>query len=139
MSTCGMMISRQIYDKLGGWPKELGIYGGGENFINFTLGTFDMKKWIYPTEPLFHHGDSRDYYWNYDDHVKNKMIAIYLYGGQELVRRFSQNTKGRPEVLSKFCEDVIAKCEKHRKHIKQNQVMTINQWYNKNWKGEVGK
>ena len=34
MSCCGIMISKELYDLTGGWPKELGVYGGGEHFMN---------------------------------------------------------------------------------------------------------
>ena len=49
MSTCGMMIHRKYMRKLGKWPKELGIYGGGENFINFTMATSVDTIGIYMT------------------------------------------------------------------------------------------
>jgi glycosyltransferase involved in cell wall biosynthesis len=132
MSTCGMMISREIFDLVGQWPRELGIYGGGENFMNFTLSVLGKRKWIYPNGTLFHHGDSRGYHWFYDDHVRNKMIAMYIYGGQALVRKFSKNTKGRPEALKKICADVINKCSDHRAYIKSKQVTSIEEWA-KNW------
>jgi glycosyltransferase involved in cell wall biosynthesis len=128
MSTCGMMISRDLFYKLGGWPTELGIYGGGENFINFSLAVMGKKKWIYPGAALHHHGDSRGYHWLYDDHVRNKCIAMYCYAGKEVTRRFMSNTKGRQEALDQIYEDVIAKCKDHRALIKAQQVMTIDQW-----------
>jgi len=134
MSTCGMMLGREIYNDIGGWPSELGIYGGGENYINFTLAVTGYKKHIFPGGPLFHHGDSRGYHWYYDDHVRNKMIAMYCYGGKDLVRKFSRNTKGRPETLSKMCEEVIEKCGKHRDIIKKKQVIGIYDWYVNNWR-----
>jgi len=131
MSTCGMMISREIFNEIGGWPTELGIYGGGENFINFTTAVMGKKKWIYPLGVLHHHGEGRDYHWYYDDQVRNKMIAMYIYGGETLVRRFIQNTKGRPDTLKNICDDVIQKCKDHRELVKRKQVMTIDQWATK--------
>lgn len=128
MSTCGMMMTRELFDDLGGWPTELGIYGGGENFINFCLAVMGKRKWIYPGNPLYHHGDSRGYHWFYDDHVRNKCIAMYCYGGKDLTRRFMNTTKGRPEALNNIYEDVISKCSSHRELIKSKQIMTIDKW-----------
>jgi glycosyltransferase involved in cell wall biosynthesis len=128
MSTCGMMISRKIYDKLGGWPKELGIYGGGENFMNYTLSVLGYDKWIYPEGYLCHHGEKRGYHWNYDDHIRNRILATFLFGGEEVGNRFISIAKGRPEVLKRMLDEVKAKCRKHRDHIKSGQVMTIDDW-----------
>lgn len=128
MSTCGMMISRKIYEQVGGWPKELGIYGGGENFMNFTLSVLGYKKWIYPNGFMCHHGDKRGYHWNYDDHIRNRILATYLFGGISVANRFVSIAKGRPEVLKRMLEGVIAKCKGHRKHIKERQIMSIDEW-----------
>jgi hypothetical protein len=127
------MMSRKVYDKLGGWPLELGIYGGGEHFLNYTLSVMDMDKWIFPDATLHHHGDARSYHYIYDDYIRNKIIAAYLYGGKEYAHGFSKHTKGRPDVLEKIYQDVLSKCINHRDHIKQHQKQTIHQWAEK-WK-----
>ena len=134
MSTCGMMISRDIYDRLGGWPAELGIYGGGENFMNFTLSVMGMKKWIFPGFSLHHHGEGRKYHWYFDDHVRNKIIAAYIYGGKAYTQKYVEHSKGNPSVLQKIYIDVISKCEGQRNLIKSRQKMTIHEWLN-HWTG----
>lgn len=128
MSTCGMMMSRKIYEQVGGWPSELGIYGGGENFMNYTLAVLGYKKWIFPNGWCFHHGEKRGYHWNYDDHIRNRILATYLFGGQEVGNRFISIAKGRPEVLKRMLEGVIARCQGHRKHIKERAIMSIDEW-----------
>jgi len=132
MSCCGVMIGREELAKLGGWPKELGIYGGGENFLNFTMAVLGMKKWIFPHGTLFHHGDRRGYHWIYDDYVRNKIIAAYLYGGDDWAALFTKHAKGRSEVLQNMLTDVKIKCNDHRRLIESQQVQTIHQWA-KNW------
>lgn len=134
MSTCGMMVSREIYNDLGGWPTELGIYGGGENFFNFTGAVLGYKKWIMPGPALHHHGEGRKYHWNFDDHVRNKCIAAYLYGGKAFATAFMEKSKGNPSVLQNILKDVISKCEGHRNLIKSRQKMTIQEWLKK-WLG----
>lgn len=128
MSTCGMMMSKKIYNELGGWPSELGIYGGGENFMNYTLAVLGYKKWIYPNGVLCHHGEKRGYSWNYDDHIRNRILATYLFGGKEVGNRFISIAKGRPEVLKRMFDEVIVKCKNQREHIKARQKMTIDEW-----------
>ncbi|MBU2052599.1 glycosyltransferase [Patescibacteria group bacterium] len=128
MSTCGMMMTREIYDKLGGWPAELGIYGGGEHFINFTLAVLGRTVNIFPAGPLFHHGEKRGYEWNYDDYTRNRTIATYVFGGQALAERFIAHRKGDKVVLRGILSDVIIKCAAHRRHIKHLQKMSIEHW-----------
>jgi hypothetical protein len=128
MSTCGMMLSRKIYDRVGGWPEQLGIYGGGEHFMNFTLSVLGHKKWIYPSGYLCHHGEKRGYYWNYDDNIRNRIIATYLFGGEVVARRFITIAKGKPQVLELMLNEAMKQCKKQREHRKKNQVMSIDNW-----------
>jgi len=133
MSTCGMMISRELYDYIGGWPTELGIYGGGEPYINFTMSTLGMTKHIFKSPPLTHHGNARGYHWNFDDNFRNKCIAAYMYGGEQWAWLFTQHHRGDKNVLGGYCRDVIEKCRPHRELIKPKQVISIQDWVKK-WK-----
>jgi glycosyltransferase involved in cell wall biosynthesis len=133
MSCCGLMIGREELARLGNWPKELGIYGGGENFLNFAMAVLGMKKWIWPFGTIFHHGEKRGYHYIYDDYVRNKIIAAFVYGGAEWADLFSRNCKGRPETLQNICNDVKVKCNDHRRLIESRQVMTIQDWA-ANWR-----
>lgn len=135
MSTCGMMIARELYDKLGGFPKELGIYGGGENFINFTLAVMGYKKWIMPLPPLYHHGDKRGYSSDYTDSLRNRAIASYLYGGKLWTARFLDNCRGRDQVKHNIYNNVIETCHEQRVMIKAQQVLTVREWI-KLWEGK---
>lgn len=128
MSTCGMMMTREIYDEIGGWPDELGIYGGGENFINFTLAVLGYTVNIFPGPALFHHGEKRGYHWNFDDYTRNRTIATYMFGGEALARKFIQHRKGDTQALNRILDDVLTRCRSHREHIKARQKLTIEQW-----------
>lgn len=132
MSTCGMMISRDLYDKIGGWPLGMSSYGGGENFLNYTLSVIGKKKFIYPYATLFHHGEARDYHWDYSGFVRNRMIAHYLFGGVDLLDKFTSITKGRPATLRKLRDSVIPEQKPQRELIKKQQVTTIQDW-SKKW------
>jgi len=129
MSTCGMMISRDVYDRLGGWPTELGIYGGGENFVNYTMAVLGMNKYILPGMALIHYADKRGYSFNASDYVRNRLIATYMFGGEKLLERYKPHCKGRPAVKDKMCADILEKCREHRKLIESQQVIDVADWF----------
>lgn len=128
MSTCGMMITRQLYEDLGGWPKELGIYGGGENFLNFSLAVIGKTVNVFHADPLFHHGEARGYSYTYDDYSRNRILATYLFGGKNLATTYSLNRKGDKGVLKSILEDVLVTCKEHRELIKKQQITDIRDW-----------
>lgn len=132
MSTCGMMISKEIYDKIGGWPKEMGMYGGGENYINFTLSVMGYKKWIFPLGTLHHHGDKRDYHYTYDALWFNRFIAHYLFGGEKVLKDLARVTKGKPEVIQGWVDRVLIEQKEHRNLIKNQEVISLDDW-TKQW------
>lgn len=131
MSTCGMMMTRALYNLLGGWPKELGIYGGGENFINFTLAVLGKTINIYPTRALHHYAEKRGYNWEFTDHKRNQIIATYMFGGPDRARMFSKHCKLDQQTAKKVVAGVIEVCADHRAHIEKNQIMSIEEWYGK--------
>ena len=128
MSTCGMMIHKDLYHSFGGWPESLGIYGGGENFINYVLSILGKKKLISKGDPLCHHGTKRDYHWNYTDHLRNRGIASYMVGGTVLLDRLINAAGGRPEVKEVIRDDIIENCMEQRGLIAKKQVMNISHW-----------
>ena len=128
MSCCGVMMTRDIYNQLGGWPERLGIYGGGEHFINFTSAILGKTINIFSDSVCYHHGEKRGYNWNYDDYTRNRIIATYMFGGTELARKYTDNRKGSKVVLNNIFEDVITSCKEHREFIKANQKITIQEW-----------
>jgi len=130
MSTCGMMMSIDIFNKLRGWPSEMGIYGGGENYINFTMAVMGMNKWIFPGKRncLAHHGEKRGYHYLYDDFIRNKILATYLFGGKGVANLFIQHAKGRPPVLKSMLDSVIANNKTRREYIKSQSVIKIEAW-----------
>jgi glycosyltransferase involved in cell wall biosynthesis len=136
MTTDGMMITRELYDYMGGIPSEMGIWGGGENFINFTLAVLGKNVWIMPGNSLNHHGDKRGYAYNYDDLYRNRAIASFIYGGEDLVRVFTNHYKGSQEHLHRLMRDIIKKCADHRELVVSRQVKTIQEWI-KGWEGKV--
>lgn len=132
MSACGVMMSKEIYHDIGGWPGSLTIYGGGENFLNYTLAVIGKKKWIFPNGTLYHHGSNRDYHYEYDGFVYNRLLAHYLFGGKSLLERVSKVIKGNKNAVQKIRETVVPIGIKQREHIKVSQVISIEDW-RKDW------
>lgn len=130
MSTCGMMISRNLLEHLGGWPEELGIYGGGEHFINFTMAVLGKTINIFPAKPLYHYAAPRGYHWRYDDYHRNRCIATYMFGGERWAYRYIKNIKGDDATKESIYSTVIGSksCVEHRKHIERWQIKTIASW-----------
>lgn len=133
MSTCGMMMSRKIFDDLGGWPSELGIYGGGENFTNFVMATLGYTINIFPSMPLYHYAEKRGYEWNYDDYLRNRMIATYMAGDYQLLKLFTENAKGNPSAKQRLMESVITNKDviAHKEMLGKKQKIDIREWFSK--------
>lgn len=137
MSTCFMFMHRELYDLLGGWPKELGIYGGGEHFINYTLAVLGKNIWIYPGEPAYHYANkyiSRGYNWNYDDYARNRILATYIYGGEKVAEKyikFRAETGDKWEVLKGMLDEIKTntECVKHRNFIWVKEKISIEDWH----------
>lgn len=130
MSTCGMMISRSIYEKVGGWPSGMFAYGGGENFMNFALAVTGHKKFIYPGVTLHHHGEKRDYHSTYDGTLFNRLLAHYLFGGKDLMESLGEESKGNQIVISEMIMGILENEDhlSHRKTITSNQKIDIKTW-----------
>lgn len=139
MSTCGMLIHKDLYELTGGWPELLGTYGGGEHFINFVLSILGKHKYIYPAaSALYHHGEKRGYKSTMFDYVKNRAIATFLFGGHKwldgYLRKSGIGGRGYTALLSQ----IINCCQKQREHIEQHQQMSIEEWVDV-WSNVVDK
>lgn len=130
MSTCGMMIHKNIMEDIGGWPEELGIYSGGEHFLNYVLAITGYKKWIYKsTSALYHHGDKRGYNWNHHDQQRNRAIATYMIGGAKLLNLWMEKiAKLRPNEKNNMIRNIIDTCCDQRTLIESKQVMTVEEF-----------
>jgi glycosyltransferase involved in cell wall biosynthesis len=134
MSTCGMIIGRDLMESIGGWPEGMGIYGGGENYINYLLGILGVKKIIYPFGCLHHHGDRREYSYNWTDYHRNRMIATYIFGGHEMVEKYQVaigNNKATEEMMYQAINLAYIHMENKMKNL--DKKMSIEDFVTK-WK-----
>lgn len=136
MSTCGMMIAKNIFNSFGGWPSELGIYSGGEHFLNYVMATLGYKKYVAPLPPLYHEGkEKRGYSSDASDMIRNRFIASYMIGGDSLLELYATHSKGRPEVKANYISEIKQLCKSQRQAIESKQVITITDWWAQ-WRGD---
>lgn len=142
MSNCGMMIGRELFvDTLGCYPEALGIYGGGENYFNFTLSVLGYKKFLMAgSSPLYHYAESRGYRFDGLDWLRNRLIAIYLAGGEDwadrCVKGMSQENKAPSRQIRIIHEEVMLNDDlrSRRKEIKAESRYTLDEWLDQ-WDG----
>ena len=137
MSCCGVMMARDTLEHLGGWPKLLGIYSGGEHFINFVGAVVGLRKFVVPDVVLHHYGAQRGYNYEYTDAMRNRGIANYLFGDEEYLDRWLTYKKGNEEVKAKVRETILHACKEQRELIKSRQVCSIDEWLDKQVKHEA--
>jgi len=133
MSTCGMMIERTTLDHIGKWNPELGIYGGGENYMMYKIATCGFPIQIHPKAVVYHYAEKRGYSWNYDDHMRNQFIAAYCVGGEEWLKKLVDMRKDRKnsnkEIIDRIANDVVEKCKKDREYIKSIQKVSLEEHF----------
>jgi len=140
MSTCGMMISKQtMRNKFQKWPSILGSYSGGEQYINFVGAVLGIRKFVLNRGSLFHYAAPRSYGLVYEDVYRNRAIATFLYGGEELFNRYLDNLtrlkRGRisPRIINKICMEIMENIEmkERRSFIKENATTSIEAFIEK--------
>ena len=131
MSTCGMLMSRLIYDDLGGWPELMGIYGGGEHFVNFTLATLGYTIHIFPGAAVHHYAEKRGYNYEYTDYQRNRILATYMFGGEDMADTFSKQCKLDENTRLKVLQQVLDEGATQRQSLASKQVIGIEEWVKK--------
>lgn len=127
MSTCGMMIDTvMMKDLIKCWPAELGIYGGGENFLNYVMAILGKKVSIFPYPAINHFAETRGYAWNWLDHKRNQMIATYLAAGKEWLERFCNHICSDPRMNQRAIERT------KRNIVSSKSLLDRRAWYKKN-------
>jgi hypothetical protein len=137
-TTDGCMMSRKVYDAFGGWPEIMEAWGGGENLFNFVMAILGLNKWMMPGYPLYHDGAPRGYSYNWTGlHIVNRLVAMYMIGGEELAIRYIKNQKGNAERNMEKAIAIMANDEvkAQREHIAAHQITDI-EWWAREWKDQ---
>jgi glycosyltransferase involved in cell wall biosynthesis len=128
MSTCGMMSPRSVFEELGSWHPEFGIYSGGEGYINFKQSTCGYHHWIHPAAWCWHWAEKRGYQYWHKDFVRNEQIAAFVNGGEPALQFCIKGRKSTPSVLA-IAEEVRQKCKEEREYIEGKQVETLEDYF----------
>ncbi len=78
----GLMIDSEIFHEIGGFNESLGIYGGGESYIDLKIQMFGYDLRCNPSFQIYHLALKRNYAWNNNDFRRNFLIASYALGGE---------------------------------------------------------
>lgn len=141
MSTCGMLVEKDFMEHLGGWPQDLGIYGGGENWLNFTQAVLGRQIHVRPGMPLYHYAAPRGYRWNHFDWIRNRMLAVYLTGGLSWLQRCADGivatgNKGSRRQIYQVMKSVLESedLQKRREFMEREQQISLEDWIEKKLK-----
>jgi hypothetical protein len=137
MSTCGMMVAKStIINIFHGWPVALGSYSGGEQFINFVGALLGVRKYIIDEGVIYHYAAPRSYDIVYSDVYRNRAIATYLFGGNNLFNLYLDNISSRqrgrisPRIINRMREEIpnILDLRERKSHIEDNAITSIEAW-----------
>jgi glycosyltransferase involved in cell wall biosynthesis len=134
MSSCGCLLTRDLYNLTGGFPQR-SAYSGGEQFLNFTLAVLGKKVWIYNNgSVLHHHGAPRGYSYNWHGYQVNRALAALCFGGEKWLKLYVDrlDSKGVAQNVKDeiYNEAMVIGYEQH-KSIKEKQVISIEEWATK--------
>jgi len=136
MSSCGGLLTRDLYNLTGGFPQR-SAYSGGEQFLNFTLAVLGKKVWIYNNGGvLHHHGAPRGYSYNWHGYQVNRAAAALCFGGEKWLTLYLNrlDLKGVAQnVKDEIYKEAMLLAGEQRKTIETKQIITIEEWA-KQWK-----
>ena len=146
--TAGIAIRREHYERIGGWPTPLSIYGGGEQWMSLATWMLGGECWIHPDTYVYHLADTRKYStsedekkWSTNDaHFFNKCLVSYALGGEkwwEIVRDRCLVVwhKQYHEAAKRIALEGKAAGEPYRQWIEENakytldEVLELEPWY----------
>ena len=131
MSTCGCILSRNVYQKMFGSWRHLKSYGGGENILNFLLATLDVHHYIYNKGTLFHHGNDRGYHWTWEGFHYNRTAAMYLIGGNDMMEKYLSTLKGDSKIIENLKTSVLSDYKMIRDRVTPLQIVSIESFVEK--------
>ena len=104
--TSSSLIDRDVFFEIGKFNEHLGIYGGGEPYIDLKVQMFGYDVRIPPNCRLWHLTETRGYNWNSKDLHRNFMIAAFTLGGEEFLEPVYQNYLKGCRGVRKYIEDL---------------------------------
>lgn len=109
MPVCGAMITTDMFlNTLKGFPEEMGIRRGGNEYFSFMLRLKGKRSHVYTRAHVIHRTVQRRYSFNWHDIFRNRAIAAYCTGGKSWLRKFMDSSL---ESMAKKNEPNVDKVE----------------------------
>lgn len=131
---CGLMMQRTVYDRVGGLHPQLGIYGGGEPYLDLKVQRYGYAIRCHPTLQLYHLTEKRGYSWNNDDLWRNFLLAASAVGGDKYAEllynhyhRQCAGVRSYENRLGEIYEDAIAASLNDRMTIDREAVWSLDE------------
>jgi glycosyltransferase involved in cell wall biosynthesis len=121
--TSSTLIDRSVFDEVGGWHPEFGIYGGGETYMDFIVQMYGYPVRMDPTNRLWHLTEHRGYAWNNEDLRRNFMLAAFVLGGLPWLDRMYETYKASNRGVTRY-DDALTE-------IRMNLLMLASPAYEK--------
>ena len=125
--TAGLLIDRETWNEIGGFHNNLGIYGGGEPWINLKTQILGYDVRCNPAFKQYHLTEKRGYSGSNMDRWHNFMLVAYALGGDKYLTPVYENFK---RVCHKSYYPQFE--EEYRKAVKEGQEE--RQWCKDNCK-----
>jgi glycosyltransferase involved in cell wall biosynthesis len=117
------MVDADVFREIGGFHPALGIYGGGEPYLDLKVQRYGCQVRCHPDFEVYHLTEKRGYAWNNDDLWRNFMIAAYAVGGMEALKPLYRNyerrcNEHRPYLdrLIQLCDEAMRLADEDRRH-----------------------
>ncbi len=78
-----LLIDRDVFEEVHGFHPALGIYGGGETYLDLKVQMFGYKVRMAVDHHIYHLTETRGYRWNNENFRFNKMLAAFTIGGEK--------------------------------------------------------
>lgn len=131
---CGLMIQREVYDRVGGLHPNLGIYGGGESYFDLKVRRYGYDIKCHPTLQLYHLTEKRGYSWNNDDLWFNFLLAASAVGGEKYAKllynhyhALCKGVQSYEERLDEIYEAAVLAATEDRMTIDRKAVLSLDE------------
>lgn len=128
------LVDREVFEEIGGFHPALGIYGGGEPYLDLKVQMFGHEVRCNLAFEICHLTERRGYSWNNDDLWRNFMIAAYALGGdgalEPLYETYWKRCNGVPRYEERLVElraEAVELAREDREWTETNAVRTLQE------------
>lgn len=132
--TSSSLIDRDVFNEVGGWHPELGIYGGGETYMDLLVQMYGYAVRLDPDNRLWHLTENRGYVWNNEDLRRNFMLSAFVLGGLPWLDRlhatYHEANKGNERydaMLDEIRRDIIQRAAPDFERVQREATFTLEQ------------